>query len=136
MRAFSSGIPKIIIKNPQRIFLGAKHLAKAVSLTLGPSGRNVTIDPWTPEMGASLTDLSKYPEPLITKDGVTVASHIKTLQSDRLSSVGAQLLIDAAQKTNEACGDGTTTCTVIAKGVLEQGIKLQSSDLNQVRTGI
>ena len=89
-------------------------MGKGVRSTLGPGGRNVAIDPWSP---GELSDLSLDPKPIITKDGVTVAENIK-LFHNQLKNIGSKLLIDAAQRSNEESGDGTTTTTVIANAVL------------------
>ncbi len=63
------------------------------------------------------------PKPIVTKDGVSVARQINLL-SDKIENIGARLLADAAEQANEMSGDGTTTCTVIAKSILEHGQKL------------
>ena len=106
---------------------GSKHLAKAVEVTLGPAGRTVVIDPY--ERQNNSNNLSLQPQPIITKDGVTVAKAINYFSNSnqvlrgRLQNIGAKLLIDAAERTNEESGDGTTTCTLIARSLLEEGIK-------------
>jgi chaperonin GroEL len=76
-------------------------------------------------------------QPIITKDGVTVASHIR-LYNEKIQNIGAKLLIDAAQRTNEETGDGTTTCTVIAKSILHHGINRIQAGANpiELRRGI
>ena len=83
--------------------------------TLGPGGRNVTIDPWTAE---SDDPMQLYPKPIITKDGVTVAQNINLMQN-QMCNIGAKMLQDAANKAGEESGDGTSTCTVLAKAILE-----------------
>ena len=88
-------------------------------MTLGPGGRNVVIDPFE---AANFNALAVYPKPVITKDGVTVAQHINLL-NDSLENIGARLMIDAAERANEESGDGTTTCTVIARSFIEHGSK-------------
>lgn len=88
---------------------GATILAKAVRSTMGPGGHNVIID-------------LEGKSPLITKDGVTVARSIKL--NNKLQSIGAELLKEIAAKTNEICGDGTTTSCVLGHGLLSQGIKM------------
>lgn len=110
-------------------------MSKATSLTLGPSGRLVVIDPFD---AANFSELSVKPQPLITKDGVTVASHLQNLSVKKtklekaLVNIGSKLCIDASERTNEESGDGTTTTTVIAKAVLEHGTPLfLSSNVNQ-----
>ena len=105
---------------------GSQKLAKAVELTLGPGGRTVMIDPYEK---ANFNALSKYPDPVITKDGVTVAKAINYLASEedqvrgRLNNIGAKLFFDAAQTTNDESGDGTTSCMIIARSLLEEGLK-------------
>lgn len=107
----------------KQLFEGASTLAKAVASTMGPSGRNVTIDA---TIGA----------PLITKDGVTVARSINL--KDRLQSMGAELFKEVASKTNDIAGDGTTTATVLAHAMFKEGIKMISSgrDSIQVKRGM
>lgn len=120
---------------------GSQLLGNAVELTLGPAGRTVVVDPFEQ---ANFNALSLYPQPIITKDGVSVAKAINILKDNtniidgRLSNIGAKLLIDAASRTNEETGDGTTSCTVIAKAMLNEGAKYrhQSKDFVQLRKGI
>ena len=87
---------------------GMETLAKAVATTLGPKGRNVAID-------------KKFGSPTITHDGVTVAKEIEL--EDPFENMGAQLLKEAATKTNDIAGDGTTTSTVLAHTVVVEGMK-------------
>jgi chaperonin GroEL len=87
----------------QKIVSGVKKLSEAVGTTLGPKGRNVVIHP-------------KGKTPFITKDGVTVASHIHL--EDPFENVGAQILKQVSQRTVDDCGDGTTTSTVLASDIL------------------
>ncbi|KAI4153663.1 MAG: hypothetical protein LQ340_002166 [Diploschistes diacapsis] len=94
---------------------GVDTLAKAVSTTLGPKGRNVLIE-------------SSYGSPKITKDGVTVAKAI-TLQ-DKFENLGARLLQDVASKTNEVAGDGTTTATVLARAIFSETVKNVAAGCN------
>ena len=77
------------------------------------------IDPFE---AANFNAMSVQPLPVITKDGVTVATHINLL-SDSLENIGARLLIDAAERANEESGDGTTSTAVIARSFLEHGAK-------------
>lgn len=91
---------------------GATTLALAVRSTMGPSGHNVIID-------------NADGSPYITKDGVTVARSIEL--KDKLQSVGAELIKEVAGKTNEMAGDGTTTATVLAHAILENGVRQISS---------
>ncbi|CAO3617622.1 unnamed protein product [Cunninghamella blakesleeana] len=94
---------------------GVDILAKAVSVTLGPKGRNVLID-------------QPYGSPKITKDGVTVAKSI-TLE-DKFENLGARLVQDVANKTNELAGDGTTTATVLARAIFTEGVKNVAAGCN------
>lgn len=90
------------------ILSGVKTLAKAVIVTLGPKGRNVVIK-------------KEYGSPLSTKDGVTVAKEI--VLKDKFENMGAQLVKEAASKTCDVAGDGTTTAIVLAEAILSEGIK-------------
>ncbi len=87
---------------------GIDTLATAVSTTLGPKGRNVALD-------------KKFGAPTITHDGVTVAKEIEL--DDPYENMGAQLLKEAATKTNDIAGDGTTTATVLAQNIINEGLK-------------
>ncbi|MCK4297858.1 MAG: chaperonin GroEL, partial [Candidatus Marinimicrobia bacterium] len=87
---------------------GVDKLADAVKVTLGPKGRNVVIE-------------KKFGSPTITKDGVTVAKEIEL--EDKLENVGAQMIKEVASKTSDVAGDGTTTATVLAQSIIEEGIK-------------
>lgn len=101
----------------QKIFKGVSKLAKAVSATMGPKGRNVVIE-------------KKYGGPTVTKDGVTVAREVEL--EDAFENIGAQLVKEAATKTNDAAGDGTTTATVLAHAIMEEGQKHMSSGSNAI----
>ena len=90
------------------ILKGVKKLADAVSATMGPKGRNVLIE-------------KSYGGPMVTKDGVTVAKEIEL--EDKFENMGAQLVKEAATKTNDAAGDGTTTATVLAYAIMHEGMK-------------
>ncbi|MEJ5284169.1 MAG: chaperonin GroEL [Brevinematales bacterium] len=92
----------------QKILLGVEKLAKAVSATLGPRGRNVVID-------------KKFGAPTVTRDGVTVAKEIEL--EDKFENMGAQLVREVATKTNDVAGDGTTTATVLAYAIIKEGFK-------------
>src|SRR5437899_3374485 len=83
-------------------------LANAVKVTLGPRGRNVAID-------------KKWGAPTVTHDGVTVAKEIEL--DDPFENMGAQLLKEAATKTNDVAGDGTTTATVLAQAIVTEGLR-------------
>ena len=87
---------------------GVDTLANAVKTTLGPKGRNVAID-------------KKFGAPTVTHDGVTVAKEIEL--EDPFANMGAQLLKEAATKTNDAAGDGTTTATVLAQAIVHEGLR-------------
>ncbi|MCQ3931725.1 MAG: chaperonin GroEL [Chloroflexi bacterium] len=92
----------------RRLKVGIDILANAVSTTLGPKGRNVALD-------------KKFGAPTVTHDGVTVAKEIEL--SDPYENMGAQLLKEAATKTNDIAGDGTTTATVLAQAIVNEGLK-------------
>jgi chaperonin GroEL len=94
---------------------GVDILADAVATTLGPKGRNVALD-------------KKYGAPTITHDGVTVAKEIEL--ADPFENMGAQLLKEAATKTNDIAGDGTTTATVLAQIIVHEGLKLVAAGAN------
>lgn len=102
---------------------GVDHLADAVSVTLGPKGRNVVLD-------------QSWGAPKITKDGVTVAKGIEF--SDAFKNMGAQLVRSVASKTNDVAGDGTTTSTVLARAIFREGCKAVAAGLNpmDLRRGI
>src|SRR3990172_6058452 len=87
---------------------GVDQLAKAVATTLGPKGRNVALD-------------KKWGAPSVIHDGVTVAKEIEL--KDPFQNMGAQLVKEAASKTNDVAGDGTTTATVLASAIVEEGLK-------------
>ena len=94
---------------------GIDIVANAVVTTLGPKGRNVAID-------------RKYGSPTITHDGVTVAKEIEL--KDPFENMGAQLLKEAATKTNDIAGDGTTTSTVLAHAMVTEGLKNLAAGAN------
>ena len=96
---------------------GVDKLANAVKVTLGPKGRNVVID-------------KGYGAPTITKDGVTVAKEI-TLE-DKFENLGAELVKEVASKTNEVAGDGTTTATLLAQSIVDEGMKAVAAGVNPV----
>ena len=87
---------------------GVNILADTVKVTLGPKGRNVVID-------------KSYGAPRITKDGVTVAKEIDL--EDKFENMGAQMVKEVANKTNEEAGDGTTTATILAQAIVKEGVK-------------
>src|SRR5215471_1074519 len=102
---------------------GIDVLAGAVKTTLGPKGRNVALD-------------KKFGAPTVTHDGVTVAKEIQL--EDPFENMGAQLLKEAATKTNDVAGDGTTTATVLAQAIVNEGLKNLAAGANpmQLRQGI
>ncbi|MEK9155155.1 MAG: chaperonin GroEL [Patescibacteria group bacterium] len=102
---------------------GVDKLANAVKVTLGPKGRNVIID-------------RGFGSPMVTKDGVSVAKEIEL--ADKLENLGATLVKEAASKTNDVAGDGTTTATVLAQSIIEQGLRTVSvgGDVQALRKGI
>ena len=99
----------------QKLLNGVNQLADAVSTTLGPKGRNVAID-------------RKWGAPNIIHDGVTVAKEIEL--KDPLENMGAQLVKEAASKTADIAGDGTTTATVLARAIVQEGIKMITAGAN------
>ncbi len=99
----------------RRLQIGVDTLANAVSTTLGPKGRNVAID-------------KKFGAPTVTHDGVTVAKEIEL--EDPYENMGAQLLKEAATKTNDIAGDGTTTATVLAQAIVNEGLKNVAAGAN------
>ncbi|POY75141.1 putative Chaperonin ATPase [Rhodotorula taiwanensis] len=99
----------------QALLAGVDVLAKAVSVTLGPKGRNVIIE-------------QPFGGPKITKDGVTVAKSI--VLQDKFENLGARLIQDVASKANEEAGDGTTTATVLARAIYSEGVKNVAAGCN------
>jgi len=99
----------------QSILAGVNKIANAVETTLGPKGRNVAIE-------------QSYGAPKITKDGVTVAKNIEF--AEKYENVGAQLLRSVANKTNDVAGDGTTTATLLARAIYNEGCRAVASGMN------
>ncbi len=97
------------------ILRGVRTLADAVAVTLGPKGRNVVLE-------------KSYGSPTITKDGVTVAKEIDL--ADRFENMGAQMVKEVASQTSDKAGDGTTTATVLARAIYEEGLKLVAAGHN------
>jgi chaperonin GroEL len=97
------------------ILRGVDILANAVKVTLGPKGRNVVID-------------KSFGAPRITKDGVTVAKEIEL--KDKFENMGAQMLREVASKANDSAGDGTTTATVLAQAIVNEGMKSVAAGMN------
>ncbi|OGE74364.1 MAG: chaperonin GroL [Candidatus Doudnabacteria bacterium RIFCSPHIGHO2_02_FULL_42_25] len=116
---------KIIISSNEareKIMAGVDKLANVVKVTLGPKGRNVVLD-------------KGFGSPTITNDGVTIAKEISL--EDKFENVGASLLQEVAEKTNEVAGDGTTTATVLAQAILNQWRELRNqADVLAVKRGI
>jgi chaperonin GroEL len=98
-----------------RMLRGVDVLANAVRVTLGPKGRNVVLD-------------KSFGAPRITKDGVTVAKEIEL--DDKFENMGAQMVREVAQKTNDNAGDGTTTATVLAHAIVREGAKAVAAGMN------
>ncbi|RFC69050.1 MULTISPECIES: chaperonin GroEL [Mesorhizobium] len=99
----------------ERMLRGVNILADAVKVTLGPKGRNVVID-------------KSFGAPRITKDGVTVAKEIEL--EDKFENMGAQMVREVASKTNDIAGDGTTTATVLAQAIVQEGAKAVAAGMN------
>ena len=99
----------------ERMLRGVDILANAVKVTLGPKGRNVVID-------------KSFGAPRITKDGVTVAKEIEL--EDKFENMGAQMVREVASKTNDIAGDGTTTATVLAQSIVQEGAKAVAAGMN------
>jgi len=99
----------------ERMLRGVDILANAVKVTLGPKGRNVVID-------------KSFGAPRITKDGVTVAKEIEL--EDKFENMGAQMVREVASKTNDIAGDGTTTATVLAQAIVQEGAKAVAAGMN------
>jgi chaperonin GroEL len=98
-----------------RMLRGVEILVQAVQVTLGPKGRNVVLE-------------KSFGAPRTTKDGVTVAKEIEL--ADKFENMGAQMVREVASKTNDAAGDGTTTATVLAAGIIREGSKLVAAGMN------
>jgi len=90
-----------------KMLQGVDTLANVVKVTLGPKGRNVVLD-------------KSYGAPRSTKDGVTVAKEIEL--QDKFENMGAQMVMEVANKTNDEAGDGTTTATILAQSIVKEGI--------------
>ena len=117
---------KIITYNKdsrERMLEGIDTLANVVKITLGPKGRNVVLE-------------KSYGSPLVTNDGVTIAREIEL--EDKFADMGAKLVLEVANKTNDTAGDGTTTATLLAQSIIRNGLSSIDKGANPVlmRTGI
>jgi len=114
---------KYEMKAREAMLKGVKTLAEAVVVTLGPKGRNVVLD-------------KSWGSPTVTKDGVTVAKEIEL--EDKFENMGAQMVKEVASKTSDMAGDGTTTATVLARAIYEEGQKLVAAGNNpmSIKRGI
>src|ERR1700735_1212470 len=99
----------------QALLKGVNKLARAVIATLGPKGRNVVID-------------KKFGSPTVTKDGVTVAKEIEL--EDAYENMGARMVREVASKTSDVAGDGTTTATVMAEAIYNEGLRAVVAGVN------
>src|SRR5690349_452652 len=93
----------------EKVLRGINVLADAVTVTLGPRGRNVVVE-------------KSWGAPTVTKDGVTVAKEIEL--EDRFENMGAQMVKEVASKTSDVAGDGTTTASVLARAIFTEGLKM------------
>ena len=98
-----------------KMLRGVNVLANAVKVTLGPKGRNVVIE-------------KSFGAPRTTKDGVSVAKEIEL--ADKFENLGAQMIREVASKTNDKAGDGTTTATVLAQAIVQEGLKSVAAGMN------
>ena len=116
-------IIKFDIKAREELKKGVDQLSNAVKVTLGPKGRNVILD-------------KKFGAPHITKDGVSVAREVEL--EDEFQNIGAQLVKEVASKTNDDAGDGTTTATILAQAIINEGLKNVAAGANpmDVKRGI
>src|SRR5215468_12737716 len=107
----------------EAILRGVKKLAKAVKVTLGPSGRNVVLE-------------KSFGSPTVTKDGVTVAKELEL--EDSYENMGAQMVKEVASKTSTVAGDGTTTATIYVESIFDEGLKNVTAGANamELRRGI
>ncbi|MBI5391317.1 chaperonin GroEL [Candidatus Woesearchaeota archaeon] len=119
------GAKTIIFNDPARqaIVRGVDKLANVVKVTLGPKGRNVVLS-------------KSYGSPIIVNDGVTIAKEIEL--PDKVENLGAQLVKEVAERTQENAGDGTTTATVLAQAIVHQGMRIITAGANpiEVKRGI
>src|ERR671924_100352 len=106
-----------------KMLRGVNILANAVKVTLGPKGRNVVLD-------------KSFGAPTVTKDGVSVAKEIEL--KDKFENMGAQLVKEVASKTSDEAGDGTTTATVLAQSIVNEGLKSVAAGIDpmEIKRGI
>src|ERR1700755_994276 len=106
-----------------RVLRGVSILADAVTVTLGPKGRNVVIE-------------KSWGSPTVTKDGVTVAKEIQL--EEKFENMGAQMVKEVASKTSDVAGDGTTTATVLARAIFREGSKMVAAGHNpmEIKRGV
>lgn len=97
---------------------GVDAVADTVKVTLGPAGRNVVLE-------------KKFGAPQIVNDGVTIAKEIEL--KDPLENAGAQLVREVASKTNDVCGDGTTTASLLAQSIIREGLKNVAAGANPIQ---
>lgn len=107
----------------EKIKAGVDQVANAVKITIGPRGRNVILD-------------KGFGSPVITNDGVSIAKEIEL--EDKFENIGAELIKEVANKTNDVAGDGTTTATILTQSIVTEGLKLVATGMNpiNIRTGI
>jgi chaperonin GroEL len=107
----------------EKIKSGIDQTADAIKITIGPKGRNVVLD-------------KGFGSPVITNDGVSIAKEIEL--EDKFENIGAEIIKEVANKTNDVAGDGTTTATILAQAIISEGLKLVATGMNpiMVRTGI
>ena len=101
----------------RRVMDGIDKVANTVKVTLGPKGRNVVLD-------------KGFGAPTITNDGVTIAKEIEL--EDKFENIGAEMVKEVANKTNEAAGDGTTTATILTQILVEKGARMVSKGINVI----
>ena len=99
----------------KKMLAGVNVLADAVRVTLGPKGRNVVLD-------------KAFGAPTVTKDGVSVAKEVEL--KDKFENMGAQMVKEVASKSSDEAGDGTTTATVLAQSILNEGLKAVAAGMN------
>src|SRR4030065_2647758 len=107
----------------KKLKIGADKLADAVKVTIGPKGRNVVLD-------------KGFGVPTITNDGVTIAKEIEL--EDKIENLGAEIVKEVAEKTNDIAGDGTTTAVVLAQAIISEGLKNVAAGANplDIKRGI